>query len=452
MHSLQGVLKAQLQRGSLAAVFIIAAGCAQETAPPALGAAASESLSLDGLAKQCKLECPAEGIAQGNASISSVASVDAFFQSVLNYQAKANNVSAAIEAQLEAIRGDFGLAADGDISAALMAKISASVEAGLTVDAEPASCTIDTEATIRAQAHCDASIKPGQVSCKCRGKCEVEASASVDCGAQAQLECTTNAPTVTCAGKCQGNCVTQLDAAASCSGRCRGACSGKCSAYAHNSQGGLECAGQCDAMCTGRCDVRVAAQAECKGMCDGECTVMPGNASCEGGIRAQCTSMANAMVDCKGRCRGEVEPPKAKAECEASAKVEAKLNVQCTPPRLAVKYKVKSTLDVMASAQFTAAANNLEVRLPALFAAIEQANSVTAAQVTLIGDGRAAVKNAISETLKDTSMLQVKIVGLGCAIGQLDEVDTAIDVSSKRLAASLDVSAKLQAALMATTS
>lgn len=452
MHSLHGVLKAQLPHGPLAVVLIIAAGCAQEPPPPQIVAAAPSDLSLDGLAKQCKLECPAEGIAEGNSSISGLASVDAFFQSVLDYQAKANNVSGAIEAQLSAIRGDFALADDVDISAALMAKISASVEAGLTVDAEPASCTVDTEATIRAQAHCDVSVVPGKVSCQCKGKCEVEASANVDCGAQAQLECTTNAPSVACAGNCQGTCTTQLDAAASCSGKCRGTCAGKCGAFARNGKGDLECAGDCAGMCVGHCDVRVAAAAACTGMCDGECTVMPGNTSCEGGIRAQCTSMADAMVDCKGRCRGEIQPPKAKAECEATAKVEAKLNVQCTPPRLAVKFKVKSTLDAMASVQFVAAANNLEVRLPALFAAIEQANSITAAQVTLIGDGRAAVKNAINETLSAKGMVQVKIVGLTCAIDQLDAVDMAIDVSSKRLSASLDASAKLQVALMGNNS
>jgi hypothetical protein len=452
MHSLEGVLKAQLQRGSLAAVLIIAAGCAQEAAQHPIVGVTSEGVTLDDLAKQCKLECPAQGIAEGNASISSVASVDAFFQSVLDYEAKANNVSSSIEAQLAAIRGDFGLADDEDISAALMAKISASAEAGVTIDAEPASCTVDTEATIRTQAHCDTSIEPGKVSCKCRGTCEVAASANVDCGAQAQLECTTNAPTVACAGKCQGHCVTQLDAAAACSGKCRGSCSGKCSAYAHNSKGDLECTGECNGQCMGRCDVRLAAEAECKGMCDGECTVTPGNASCEGGIRAHCNSMADAMVECRGRCRGEIEPPKAKAECEVTAKAEAKLNVQCTPPRLAVKYRVKSGLDAMASAQFIAATNNLEVRLPALFAAIAQANSVTEAQVELIGDGRAAVKNAINETLSAKGMLQVKLVGLACAIDQLDEVDTAIDVSSKRLSASLDASVKLQAALMSPNS
>jgi hypothetical protein len=183
-------------------------------------------------------------------------------------------------------------------------------------------------------------------------------------------------------------------------------------------------------------------------MCDGECTVVASNGSCEGGIRAQCTTMADTMMDCRGRCEGELRPPKAKAECETSAKAEAKVNVQCTPPRLAVKYKLKADLDATASAQFASAAGNLEVRLPALFAAIEQASSVTQAQADLIGDGNAAVKGAVHAALSDSSMLQVTLVGLGCALGQLDDVGNAIDQSSQRLSANLDVSTKLRAALM----
>lgn len=448
MHTLEAALKAQSKTWALASALIGVLGCAQQSAPQGNVLANEETLSVDDLAKQCKLQCPERGIAEGNASISGVASVDTFFQAVLDYQAKADNVSSAIEAQLGAIRGDFGLDENQDISAALMAKIDASAEAGMSVDAEPARCTVDTEAVIRAQSHCDASVKPGKVACGCRGKCHVAAAAMVDCGAQAQLECTSNAAQVSCEGKCQGRCITQLESAAACAGTCRGSCSGKCSAFVRNLQGELECAGDCDAQCTGRCELKLAAQAQCNGMCDGECTVVRSDASCDGGIRAQCTAMNDAMLECKGRCQGEIEPPKAKAECEVSAKTEAKLNVQCTPPRLAVKYKLKSNLDAMASAQFVNAASNLEVRLPALFAAIEQASSVTEAQTALIGDGNAAVKGAVNAALSDSSMLKVKLVGLGCALGELDDVGNAIDGPSQRLSANLEVSAKLRAALM----
>jgi hypothetical protein len=447
MHTLEGALTARCKAWALVGVLLTSFGCAQQRASQASVQGNQQALSADQLAKQCKLQCPARGIAEGNASISGVTSVDTFFQAVLDYDAKANNVSSSIEEQLTAIRGDFALDANQDLATALMAKIDASTESGLVVDSEPAHCTVDTEATIRAQAHCDASVKPGRVSCGCRGKCHVAPAASIDCGAQAQLECTGNAAQISCQGECQGRCSEQLDAAAACEGVCRGSCSGKCSAFVHNSKGQLECAGACDAQCTGRCERRLAAKAQCKGTCDGECTVVRSDGSCEGGVRAQCTAMADAMVDCKGRCEGELRPPKAKAECETSAKAEAKINVQCTPPRLAVKYKLRADLDATASAQFASAASNLEVRLPALFAATEQASSVAQAQADLVGDGNAAVKGAVQAALSDSSMLQVKVVGLGCAIGQLDEVGHAIDQSSARLSANLDVSTKLRAAL-----
>src|SRR5689334_9527213 len=106
MHNLERSCPAQRCKVSVASMLLmIAGGCSQTPASAPTAASSAETLSVDGLAKQCKLECPSRGIAEGNASISGVASVDAFFQSVLDYQLKADNVSSAIEAQLSAIRG-----------------------------------------------------------------------------------------------------------------------------------------------------------------------------------------------------------------------------------------------------------------------------------------------------------------------------------------------------------
>jgi len=51
------------------------------------------------IAKACGIDvdCKGGGIAEGNASISGVASIDAVFQSVLNFQAKADNISAGAD-------------------------------------------------------------------------------------------------------------------------------------------------------------------------------------------------------------------------------------------------------------------------------------------------------------------------------------------------------------------
>ena len=60
------------------------------------------------------MDCKGGGIVKGNASISGVASIDAFFQSVISFQAKADNVSAGINAQLAGdSQGDFGIDRQG---------------------------------------------------------------------------------------------------------------------------------------------------------------------------------------------------------------------------------------------------------------------------------------------------------------------------------------------------
>src|SRR3972149_992550 len=88
----------------LATASAVLASCGED------GPAGPGDLIPDGvkaeLAKSCGIdvECSAGGIVEGNASISGVASIDAFFQSVLSFQAKAGNVSAGIEAELAAIR------------------------------------------------------------------------------------------------------------------------------------------------------------------------------------------------------------------------------------------------------------------------------------------------------------------------------------------------------------
>jgi hypothetical protein len=431
------------------AIAAAAASCQQASGQPSSeieDPQVAVTTQAQGLGDLCPdLACPAEGIAEGNASISGVASVDAFFQSVLNFQGKADAVSGGINAELAAIRGDFGIAANANLAAELRTQITANVEGDLIVEAEPARCAVDAEATLEAQAKCDVTVKPGSAMVKCDGSCEVEASAKVECGAMATVKCTVNPPMGECSGSCKGSCTAELSAMAACSGTCRGSCDGSCSAYVKNASGEAECAGKCEGMCQGSCEVELAAEAECKGECRGECTFTAPDGKCEGGIRAHCEAMGNAMIDCKGRCEGNIEPPEAKAECEASAKAEAKLNVECTPPRLVVDYKLKATTSANAEAQarFVAAVKSLEVRLPALLASVKRAESVLSAGGELSGAGKAAVEGAVMVAVKGDAKLATKI-GLGCALTELGAVQGAISGATGRLQASLTASAALK--------
>jgi hypothetical protein len=454
MMSFRSRLAGGLSAG--AALLLLApglSGCAQDahaSAPVAVTTQAQLGDALGDLAGQCGLDvdCEAGGILEGKASISGVASVDAFFQSVINFQTKATTVSGGIEAELQAIRADFGIAADADFEAAFNAQVAANVEGSLTIEAEPARCAVDASATLEAQAKCDVSVDPGTAMVMCEGSCEVEASADVQCSAGADLKCTVTAPSVACTGECKGSCEVELTAAASCEGTCKGSCSGECSAYVKNAEGEAECNGSCDGSCEGSCEAELAVAAECSGECKGECTVTNPEAGCEGGIKAECEAEAGAMVECSGRCEGNFEPPSAKAECEASAKAEAKLNVECTPPRLAINYQLRAgaNVDVDAQARFVAALENLEVRLPALLAATGKARLVGEAGIQLAADAQGAVKTAVDTAVGGEANIRAQI-GLGCALLALDDVEAALSESTSKLQGSVTAAASITGAL-----
>src|SRR5689334_23406640 len=108
-------------------------GCAEEaraaepvavTAQPQLGDLVGD------IAETCNLDinCEAGGIAEGRASVSGIASIDSFFAAVINFQTKANASAAGIQAELNAIRGDFGLDADAEIGAAIMGQASTYID------------------------------------------------------------------------------------------------------------------------------------------------------------------------------------------------------------------------------------------------------------------------------------------------------------------------------------
>jgi hypothetical protein len=394
---------------------------------------------LEPVAKACGIdvECEAGGILEGNASISGVASVDTFFQSIVNFRAKADGVSAGINAQLAAIKGDFGIAANANLETELKAQISANVEGGLKVVAEPARCQADVRASVAANARCEAKAMPPKIEAQCKGSCEVEASADVMCTGSAELRCTATAPSVACMGECKGSCETMLMAAAACSGKCEGSCSGECSAYSDS--GKTMCAGQCDGMCMGSCEVELAAEAKCEGTCQGECTVTKPSGGCEGGVRASCKAEANAMVMCEGRCDGEVTPPMVSAKCEASVKAEAKMNVECTPPRLSIDYELKAGVNAEAQAKFVAGIENLKVRLPALLASLENANLVVDAGKGLAAGAGASI-GAVAEDIGDiaTEGDLKAAFGLKCALGQVGEIPGALKGSTDKLTKSVE--------------
>jgi hypothetical protein len=449
--------KRVLALAGLAAMAAGAASCnAAQAESPDVGLTQQAALSdvIKKTAAACGLACPGDkndmgatikGIAEGNAAISGVASVDAFFGQVINFQNAAGGVAGGIKAQLDAIRGDFGIKASADLAAELDAQFKANLEGSVTFKAEPAKCEADVKASFEAKARCDGEVNPGKLEVDCKGSCEVDASVEAKCDAGADLECTFVPPNFTCEGSCQGTCTADLKAKAACSGTCRGSCDGSCSAYVKNAQGQAECAGQCSGMCMGSCEADLSVSAKCDGQCKGQCTVTNPMGGCKAAVHADCKAKADASVKCEGKCEGDFEPPSAKVECKAAARASAKINVQCTPPRVQLAYKLKAGVEAKAQAKFEAALKTLvSARLPALKASLAQADSVTGAGKDLVASAGGAVKGAFD--VVGSGNVRVSF-GLSCAVVELPKVQAVIEKSTTSLKTQIDAAAKVTSML-----
>lgn len=406
----------------------------------ALGFGATALQGCDDLAEQCGLTCPEKGILQGNASISGIASIDAFFGAVVDFKAAADSVSVGIRAELDAIAVGVGLepgAAGADIKAAIDAKISAAVSGGLQIKAKPAECKASVEVAASAAAECDVEVDPGSVEAKCEGSCTIDASAQADCAAMGNLRCEGTAPSLECSGTCTGTC--NLQAAASCEGTCRGTCNGTCSVQDASGN----CNGACDGTCQGECEL--SAGGSCEGKCEGSCEWDPGMAECDASVQAKCEAAAEANVECQGECKGSVEPPEVSAECQATVEAKAEASVECTPPSVEIAWQWSADLegDLDAQAEFKAWINNFKGQLGALVAATAKAEILVTGIGNLSAAAQGAVKGGIDE-VKASGDLKASI-GAGCALAVLGDVGTVLGEASGQLSANIEASASITA-------
>lgn len=377
------------------------------------GVLVSGCAQMNKMGEACGLTCAAEGVAEGNAAISGIQSVDAFFGAVINFKSAADLMASNVAQAKGRLALSVGLpaaASDAELKAALQAKIDANVNGGLRVKYQPPECQVSVKATVDATARCDAEFDPGKAEVKCEGSCTAEAGAEVKCEGDAQMVCHGTAPELKCSGTCTGSC--KLEAPGKCEGTCNGTCTG-------GGGGGQSVSGQCDGNCKGECELE--AGGECTGQCQGECAYTPGEAGCSAGAEVECKAEAGASVDCKGSCDGAVTPPKAKAECEAAAKAEASADVQCNPPTVVAEFKYKAGMDAKAKAEFAAWLNLFETQMGILAMEAEGRGRVLIASAgSLAAAAQGAVKGSIDE-LKTKASGDLRVaVGAGCALGQLD--------------------------------
>ena len=384
---------------------------------------------------------------KGNASISGIASVDAFFSSVLSVRDASAAVSGSVEAELRGMAVSLGIegAADLEISdlaaqvkIAIQAKLEANVKGELRIAFQPPKCEADIDVAVKATAECDVEVNPGQVSVQCEGSCEVSAEVAAECHAEANLTCEGQAPNFQCEGSCKGSC--QLEVAAECSGSCSGECDGECSVCAGGeceTENGVvtNCAGSCSGMCKGTCEL--AAGGSCEGRCEGSCEYTPPEAKCEGGAQAKCDFSGKAEAKCEGKCEGSVTPPSAKAECEASVNAKAKAEIQCTPPSLNVEFQFAAGLNADAQAEFKVWLEGFKVRYAALLAAGKKLEFVGQAAVDLSAAAQGAVKASIDAGVSAAADGDVQIItGLNCALQELRNVGTILNTANAQVQAS----------------
>lgn len=285
--------------------------------------------------------------------------------------------SAKLDADLKAACG--GLATDlgvsGDFAsgkqacdAALKAMVDVKGQLGadfkVSLDVQPPMCAASMDAMASCAAECDASLEPGSVEVQCEkgklaGSCEAECSGTCEMSAAAS-----------CEGTCSGSCSAKFKG--SCGGECTGKCDGK-------KVDGVACEGTCKGSCS------AGASGKCGGQCSGSCE-LAASASCEGTCRGECSVEMKAP-----KCEGEVTPPKASAECDANCNAQVQAEVECTPPRIALR--MQGAANAEAAAKYKAA---LEKNLPAVLnIAIgmkDQALSVAGDVKAVVDGGAATIK------------------------------------------------------------
>ncbi|KIG18623.1 keratin associated protein [Enhygromyxa salina] len=337
----------------------------------------------------CDISCPAEGVLEGNASITGIAQVDAFFGAVVDVSAAAKGISGSLRGELDAIALSVDLqpgATGADIAAAIQTKLDDAVgPGGLSISFTPPKCEASVDVAVSAAAECDVEVDPGSATVSCEGSCEVEGGVMASCDANAELSCTGTAPEFDCQGSCEGSC--ELEIAASCEGTCRGTCNGTCSVT--NAQG--DCAGECEGTCQGTCELSAGGQ--CEGMCTGSCTYKPASGTCEANASAKCEAMAGASIECDARCEGEVTPPSVSAECQATVDAKANASVECKPPALEVTWQWSPALEVdfVAQAEFKAWIQGFKTHTAVMLAGKTKADILIESLGLLGGAGADAV-------------------------------------------------------------
>lgn len=391
---------------------------------------------INGIAEQCGIVCPAEGVVEGNAAISGLSSIDSFFGVVVDFRGAADSVDVQVQGEVDALAASVGLPQGSpvaDVRIAVEDYISAHVDGRLTVSHQAPVCEASLEVAASAAAECEASVDPGAVAVSCEGKCTIGASVQAECAANGVLTC--RGAKASCDGDCTGRC--SFDLPGRCDGTCNGTCTGNCSVVDANGN----CAGACEGDCQGTCELSAAA--DCSGVCEGTCEFAA--PSCDAAFEAKCEASAEADVECKGACEGKIEPPEVSAQCQATVEAKAQASVECRPPSVDISFQWAAGIDAAARADFKAWVGHLRARYGVMLAAGAKAEILVDLGADLIASANGVVTEAASD-LSGEADLKTS-VGAACALAELPNVATALHGSVERVTSSFAAVGEITLAL-----
>lgn len=170
--------------------------------------------------------------------------------------------------------------------------------------------------TLKAQGSISVNVQPAQcsISASAQASCEGSCKADVSCEEPGiDVRCDPGKLSGKCSGSCSGSCEGSANVAVECNGTCEGTCEGTCTGGTNE---GGNCTGTCEGSCRGSCQMAANANVTCSGECTGGCDVE---------LEAP-------------KCKGELTPPSCQgsAECQGSCKASASAKAECTPPAVSI--------------------------------------------------------------------------------------------------------------------
>jgi hypothetical protein len=122
------------------------------------------------------------------------------------------------------------------------------------------------------------------------------------------------------------------------------------------------------------------------------------------------------------------------------------MKAECTPPAVEVTAELEANASAEVQAEFDAFMVNFKAEMGAMLAGLKRADIVARAGLNVVQQ-TPEVLASFKAKASATGELDLKtVVGLGCAVAAMDDVEATMTASTKKLAAQVEVSGEFVAA------